>query len=80
MKVIKTQQELRKFIKTEEAFTKEFNYKGFGIWWYNGYQDVCGVQTPEDGYFRCDPVTDKEYLDYTRLEQKRFGNYEYVLS
>lgn len=78
MKQIKNQKDLKSHLTTPEAFTEEFNYKGFGIWW-NVY-DVVGVQQPTTGYFRCDPSTDRQYLEFHKLEEKEFANYEWVLS
>jgi len=78
MKQVKTQKELKLFLQTPEAFSGEFNYKGFGIWWskYN----VVGVQDPSTGAFRCDPGTDAQYLNYSMLEEKQFAGFEWVLS
>lgn len=78
MKEIQTLKDLKSFIKTEEAFLGEFYFKGFGIWW-NEY-NVVGVQHTDTGYFRCDPCTDREYLEFSKLEEKEFGGYEWVLS
>lgn len=78
MKKINTQRELRNFLQTSEAFEGEFNYKGFGIWW-NVY-DVKGVQTPESGYFRCDPCTDTQYREFEKLMIKGFEDYDWLLS
>jgi hypothetical protein len=79
MKDIKTIKELREFIKTEEAFTgEEFQYKGFSISW--NHDDVIGVQTPMDGYFRCDPVTQAQYKAFKVLNEKMIGAHQYFLS
>lgn len=79
MKNIKNQKDLAQFIKTDEAFTTIFQFKGFNVWW-NCYSEVCGVQSPSTGYFRCDPSTDKQYYDFNRLNEKRFCKYEFYLS
>ena len=78
MKNITTIKDLKSFIKTAEAFEGEFIFKGFGIWW-NEY-NVKGIQSTEDGYFRCDPGTDKQYIEFRKLYYKMFGGYEWVLS
>jgi len=78
MKQMKTQKELKFFLQTPEAYSGEFNYKGFGIWW--SVYNVVGVQDPSTGYFRCDPGTDEQYLDFSKLEEKQFGGFEWVLS
>jgi hypothetical protein len=78
MKDIKTLTQLREFVKTEEAFTGEFQYKGFRIWWSE--YDVIGVQTPMDGYFRCDPCTDPQYKSFKVLNEKMIGAHQYFLS
>lgn len=78
MKDIKTLTQLRAFIKTEEAFTDEFKYKGFSIWW-NDY-DAKGIQTPMDGYFRCDPSTNTQYNNFHKLQEKMIGGFEWYLS
>jgi hypothetical protein len=79
MENIKTITQLRNFIKTEEAFTGEFQYKGFGIWWSN-YDVRNGIQTPMEGYFRCDPTTDAQYKAFKALNEKMIGAYEWFLS
>jgi hypothetical protein len=75
---IKTLTELREFVKTKEAFTGEFQYKGFSIWWSN--KDVNSIQTPMDGYFRCDPITDAQYKHFHTLNKKMIGAFEWFLS
>lgn len=79
MKNINTLTDLKSFIKTAEAFKGEFIFKGFSIWWSN-FDSRNGVQTPMDGYFRCDPCTDRQYNDYRKLDDRTFGGYEWVLS
>lgn len=78
MKNISTLTELKKFIQTAEAFDGEpFNYKGFHIWWNHECETV---QTPMDGYFRCDPGTNKEYKEFDKLCDKLVGGFEWYLS
>lgn len=78
MKTITTKKELRAFLKTDEAFTygRGFLYKGFQVWWNNS--DAVGIQTPDMGYFRCDPGGEKEYKDYRAL--RGVCGYEWDLS
>jgi hypothetical protein len=78
MKNITNLKDLKSFIKTPEAFEGEFTFKGFGIWW-NDY-DAKGVQGIDDGYFRCDPCTDKQYNDFRKLQERMFGGFDWVLS
>jgi hypothetical protein len=79
MKNMTNLKELKAFIKTEEAFQGEFIFKGFSIWW-NEYDVTNPAQGTDDGYFRCDPCTDKQYNDFHKLEEKMFGGFEWVLS
>lgn len=57
---IKNKTQLRKFIKTDDAFTQPFLYKGFQVWWNNRQAD--GVRKPNQGHFRADP--DRKQVKY----------------
>lgn len=78
MKQIKNLQDLKSYLKTEEAFSEQINFKGFPIWW--NVDGVVGIPHTDTGYFRCDPSTDREYLDFYKLQDREFGGYEWVLS
>ena len=78
MKNITTQRDLKEYLKTPEAYQSEFIYKGFGIWWSD--YTAQGVKTPQEGYFRCDPCSDKQYQEFRKLEEKFFCGFEWILS
>jgi hypothetical protein len=78
MKNLKTQKELGTFLQTSEAFEGEFAYKGISIWWNN--YDAKGVQSPKDGYFRCDPFSKGTEKTFNKLSDNEFGGFEWDLS
>lgn len=78
MKNINTQKELAAFLQTSEAFEGEFEYKGFSIWWNN--YNAKGVQSPEAGYFRCDPGSKATHKTFYKLSDDFFAGFEWVLS
>ena len=78
VKQLNTLKELKEFMSTAEAFQGEFQYKGFGIWWWD--YEAIGIQSNEIGYFRCDPSTKSQYDAFYKLQDSQPLGYNFELS
>lgn len=69
---------LTEYLKSPIAFEHPFYFNGFECWWNR--EDVLGVQSPDSGYFRCDPTTQDQYDYFAYLQESNFGGYQWHLS